>query len=492
MNPFSILHISDLHRSPRDPISNDELISALVSDRDRYVHEDPPIAAPEAIIVSGDIIQGVSLDTDDFATKIDGQYAVAEEFLHELVQRFLGGDLSRLIMVPGNHDIDWNTARSALEPVTDQEMPSDLRAELYTEKSRLRWDWKTRTLYRIADPALYEKRLEAFWNFFDRFYDGVPGLLPVQNPTDVRLFSLCDDRIGIAAYNSCHGNDCFTFHGMIQKETVARSHLDLDDSGKVFDLRMAVWHHSIEGSPYRADYMDVDVVRGMIGRGFRLGLHGHQHKAQANPQEICLPDRERMVVISAGSLCAGAGDLPVGTHRQYNVLEIADDFRRVRTHVRAMTVANLFSRGQFMDLGGRSYIDLDWLPPRNAVGLEIDTQIQRLHVLIDEAESAAKTGNPARTVEILDALELPPGSYERKLYLNAATEAQDWERVVKVTDPPAMIGELVQRFEAFSRLGDFRSAIDVLDRFSQQLQLPEPLELELRVRANAQKAIKHE
>ena len=490
MKPFSILHISDLHRSPRDPISNDELISALVSDRDRYVYEDPPIAAPEAIIVSGDIIQGVSLDTDDFATKIDGQYAVAEEFLHELVQRFLDGDRSRLIMVPGNHDIDWNTARSALEPVTDQEMPSDLRAELYTEKSRLRWDWKTRTLYRIADPALYEKRLEAFWNFFGRFYDGVLGLLPVQNPTDVRLFSLCDARIGVAAYNSCHGNDCFALHGMIRKETIARSHLDLNDSGKLFDLRMAVWHHSIDGPPYRTDYMDIDIVRGMIGRGFRLGLYGHQHKTQVSPQEIYLPDRERMAVISAGSLCAGANELPTGTHRQYNVLEIADDFRGVRAHVRAMNIVNLFSRGQLIEFGGASYVDLAWTPPRNEVGTVIDTKAQRTRTLIDKAESAAKMGNSAQAVDILDTLELPPGSYERQLYLSAATDAQDWEGILKVTDPPATIDELVQRFEAFSQLGDSGGALDALNHFSQQLQLPEPMVAELRGRAIAQEAIR--
>lgn len=58
----SILHISDLHRSPDDPISNDVLISSLVADRDHYVAEDPPVPAPEAIIVSGDLIQGASLD----------------------------------------------------------------------------------------------------------------------------------------------------------------------------------------------------------------------------------------------------------------------------------------------------------------------------------------------------------------------------------------------------------------------------------------------
>ena len=75
---------------------------------------------------------------------------------------------------------------------------------------------------------------------------------------------------------------------------------------------MAVWHHNIEGPPQRSDYMDVEIVRGMIGRGFRLGLYGHQHRAQATPHQVWLPDRERMAVVSAGSLCAGPRDLPTG------------------------------------------------------------------------------------------------------------------------------------------------------------------------------------
>ena len=487
---FSILHISDLHRSSPDPISNDELISALVSDRDRYTHEDPPIAIPEAIVVSGDIIQGVPLGTDDFAAKLADQYAVAEEFLDELVRRFLDGDKSRLVMVPGNHDIDWNTALSALERVDEGDIPPNLDTILYTENSDLRWDWKTRTLYRIADPGLYERRLEAFWQFFDKFYLGVSGLLNVQARTEASLFILYDDRIGVAAYNSCHGNDCFAFHGMIRKEVVARSHLQFDDSGKVFDLRMAVWHHSIDGPPYRTDYMDVDIVRGMIGRGFRLGLYGHQHKTQVAPHQVLLPDQERMAVISAGSLCAGGNELPTGVYRQYNILEIADDFWSVRVHVRAMAVANLFSRGHLMDFGGASFADLDWKPPRSAVGSVVNTKAQRTRATIDEAETAVKTGNPAHAVELLGLLELRPESYERHLFCTAATDAENWSAIVKLTDPPSTIEELIQRFEAFIRLGEFANAIDALDCFSQQLQLPEPIEAELRRRANAQEAIR--
>jgi 3',5'-cyclic AMP phosphodiesterase CpdA len=101
MTVFSILHISDLHRSPRDPISNDELVSALVGDRDRYVHEEPAIPAPDAIVVSGDIIQGVPLGAANHEAELAAQYEVAGQFLDELVRRFLNGDRSRLILVPG-------------------------------------------------------------------------------------------------------------------------------------------------------------------------------------------------------------------------------------------------------------------------------------------------------------------------------------------------------------------------------------------------------
>jgi len=136
--PFSILHISDLHRSPGDPISNDELISALIGDRDRYMHEDPAITAPGAIVVSGDIIQGVPLGTEDFAAKVEEQYAVAEEFLDHLVRRFLGGDRSKIIIVPGNHDVDRNTARSAFECVGEEDICPSYASELGVRSPKLR------------------------------------------------------------------------------------------------------------------------------------------------------------------------------------------------------------------------------------------------------------------------------------------------------------------------------------------------------------------
>ena len=156
---YSIMHISDLHRSPEDPISNAELVSALLHDRDRYVAEEPAIPAPQVIVVSGDIIEGARVGTKDFAKRIEEQYVVAEELLSELTTRFLDGDRSRLVMVPGNHDVDWNTAFSALVPVERDEAPQDLAAELFAEDSLFRWDWKE-----TADRERTARLTKEGWN----------------------------------------------------------------------------------------------------------------------------------------------------------------------------------------------------------------------------------------------------------------------------------------------------------------------------------------
>lgn len=100
---FTIMHLSDLHRSDADPISNIELVSALVSDRVHQAGENPAIPAPDAIIVSGDLVQGLPIGSPHYPKKLREQYEEAEDLLVRLANKFLGGDRSRLIVVPGNH-----------------------------------------------------------------------------------------------------------------------------------------------------------------------------------------------------------------------------------------------------------------------------------------------------------------------------------------------------------------------------------------------------
>jgi len=41
------------------------------------------------------------------------------------------------VIVPGNHDIDWAIARSAMNLVTADDQPENLSSELYQEKHRI-------------------------------------------------------------------------------------------------------------------------------------------------------------------------------------------------------------------------------------------------------------------------------------------------------------------------------------------------------------------
>ena len=194
---------------------------------------------------------------------------MALEFLDELARRLLGGDRSRVVITNGNHDVDWNTALAAMTRVERADEPANVADQLRRVDTLYRWCWRTRQIYRIANPGLYERRLEAFWDFHSRFYDGVPNLLRVRRGAEVNLFELFDKRVAVACFNSCHNNDCFAFHGAIAPPAISRACLDLDDSGP-YDLRIAVWHHGLDGPPYQTDYMDSELVRSMIGRGFRL------------------------------------------------------------------------------------------------------------------------------------------------------------------------------------------------------------------------------
>jgi len=483
---FRLLHISDLHRSPSDPVGNAELISTLVSDHDRQRCEITPIGDYDAVIVSGDIIQGVALDKANSATELKAQYDVAHDFLAELANRFFDGDRARVIIVPGNHDVDWNTARASMEAVDKPD--ARLKELLTTTNSPFRWDWENKQLYMIKDRTLYERRFDQYRTFHRSFYES--SAAPAYSDPDA-YFDLfeCKGRIIVAAFNSCHENDCYRDQGAIPEEAIARAHLAIRDRQKPYALKVAVWHHSIEGPPGLSDYMDVSLVRRMIDRGFRLGLHGHQHRADAANHHINLPEKTDMVVVSAGSLCAGPRDLPVGVQRQYNVIEISNDFDSCRVHVREVTSANVFvpSIRQF---GGTSFLDIKWTPGSDG-GQLIDRDIKETRAVVIRAEKLAREGDPSGAVALLLAHQPHLTPYGRQLLLESALAADRWAEILSVADPEASAFELVSFVEAAIRLGEFDRAHSVLNEKAALVGLDTSQRRELSDRINAKRTIRN-
>ena len=469
---YSILHISDLHRTPNARISNAELLSALLSDRDAYTSAEVAIRAPDAIVVSGDVVQGVSLKENDSRPGLQEQYEEAESFLSDLAREMVGGDRSKVVIVPGNHDIDWRVAKSSMRLVEAGEVPKDVLKALRDPDSPFRFSWDTREVFRIVDQAVYDTRFDAFWKFFESFYAGATGLLRVAPKSDANLFSLFDGRIGVAAFNSCHGNDCFAFHGAIPGRTISQTHLDMRTLGP-FELSVAVWHHNLEGPPYRTDYMDIEIVRAMIGRGFRVGMYGHQHRAQIAAQSLRLASAQTMAILGTGALCAGGSDLPDGSHRQYSIVEINDDLRSACVHVREVMGADLFGPAALPSFGRGSSMQVSWDPPTTALGEPIDTSRRGVSVAVQDAERLAKGGDPRAALVKLWPLKDQLPAYGRKLLLQAAADARDWTSAAMLTEDPTSIEELVVGVDARIRKKETAGAKRLLELHAVHLSVPE-------------------
>ncbi len=141
--PLRLLHITDLHfrsapnlhDAPDYKLPPRELEDLLVTpDRaDTFLRtatdlfRDNP---PDAIIVSGDIVDKGG--TDRPPTGPD-EFSRASKFLKDLATS-LGVSYAKVLVVPGNHDIDWTTHgperfNNYLEAVTDFASPHHLRGQ---------------------------------------------------------------------------------------------------------------------------------------------------------------------------------------------------------------------------------------------------------------------------------------------------------------------------------------------------------------------------
>lgn len=114
MPKLSILHVSDLHKM--EGTTYESLLQSLLTDRDSYVSAG--VASPSYIVISGDLIQGGASDEE-----IQNQYAEVKQFLESLTNQFLEGDKSKVIMVPGNHDVSFPHSMRSMTKTCGRQEP---------------------------------------------------------------------------------------------------------------------------------------------------------------------------------------------------------------------------------------------------------------------------------------------------------------------------------------------------------------------------------
>ncbi len=465
---YTLLHLSDLHRAPGEEIlTNAELLDSLLNDRDTYRSERPAIPLPDAIIVSGDMVRGVPLDDPAYPASLAEQYAEAYAFLVALADQFVDGDRSRVILTPGNHDIDWNAARRFMEVDDSDRDPQPLLARA---ESLYRWSWSERQLYRIVDQSAYESaKLRHYVDMCRRFYDGTTFTIAVDPARYWNLFDI-DGRVAIVAFNSARHNDCFSSVGDIPSAAIAEANMELRTIGDLYGLKIAVWHHSVGGSPLRSDYIDPNAILQLIPQGYRLGLHGHQHMPGAAPLALSEGNEsESISIIAAGSLCASTEDLPRGVGRQYNVIQLNPHLSGARVHLRETTVpgTNIFQRGRMPGQGPASYVDLRWRPPES----QTTNFNPRIRTVVERAERLLQAGDSTSVIELLrDRWETLPT--HGRLVLRAALEqTSDPDTVIEIFSDPRAPAEVTLACRAYAQLGRWADANELVERARKEMIL---------------------
>lgn len=454
---LSILHISDLHRDAKNPIRNDVLLDSLQNDQRHYsAEESPAVRPPDLIIVSGDIVQGISPDTAEPETELAAQYQEALDFLGKMADRFLSGDRNRVVIVPGNHDVSaYHFAKSLDRLDIPPDRKKDLVTQLFSPESRLRWSWSAFELYKIVDEEFYARRFAAFAEFYTAFYQGTRSY-DLDPARQMDVFDYPPFDLTVAGFSSCYNNDLFNRQGAIHPACIADAATRLRQPAYRDRLRLAVWHHNAEGSPAHSDYMDPDCVQNLIDRGFSLGFHGHQHRPQFIDTRFRHGPDRRITVISAGTLCGGAS---FRFGRAYNVVELDTEARIGRLHVREMQNDNLSlpiwgRRALAPDTSPFYEFRYDPPPPPSVRSAETTTDLiegQRLYEQGDYAHAAELL------IKVTEVDELA-----RPLLLDSLVRLKDSRAIITRFDPPISEAEAIHLLDALWAEGDRQRLAEVL------------------------------
>lgn len=321
MSTKTIFHISDLHK-PKD-LSYETLLDSLVDDKTRWKEES--IHFPDFIVISGDLIQGGYTDED-----IEKQYNEVSDFLEKLVIEFLNGDKSRLIMVPGNHDVNRTCTITSMNKI---ENPSIADLKLLKKKylnpeTMVRFDWDSMNFFQVEDTNRYNERFSKFKQFYDNFYEG-QRTLPPNSTKEAYIYSFDSEHMAFACFNSCNYLDDKNVAGDIDEESITSISNQLRELEANGYLVIGVWHHHYYGNPYSVNYMSRDVFFPMSIKGIRIGLFGHQHISEVadeyiSPLYVVEEQRKQnmMLLVSSGTLFGGEKHLQPGFRRQFNLIEI--------------------------------------------------------------------------------------------------------------------------------------------------------------------------
>ncbi len=441
---ISILHISDLHKNEGDDFKN--LFQTMVDDCDRYVKQG--IEKPNIIVVSGDLIRGGKPD------EIRQQYSEAKNFLEDLTIFFLNKDKSRIVIVPGNHDVDWNVTKNLMTPIvkeTEEEKEEYKKIlELYLRERapKVRWNWDDQQLYSYKDDATYNSRFQLFSVFYKAFYGD--RVFPVDPSEQAEIFDIPEYNISFVGFNSCHQNDHLNKVGQILPTCVTKASTKIKELREQGRILVAVWHHNASGRPMVNNYLDNRILNPIIDMGVHVALHGHQHYSGVVEEYHNAFKDGKLLMFSTGSLYGATETLSYGAPRQYNILEMEKDEGQLKIKVHLREDNNKeeygipnWGNGIIKEIG-----DSNWETALPYPKQPLDTE-----KLSEWMNWGMLTGDYSEAIEMLKVVA-STDEQQRKLMLDLMMKGGQYKDIVDYIGNPATDEDALLLIKAASELND--------------------------------------
>jgi predicted MPP superfamily phosphohydrolase len=298
-----ILHLSDLH------LGDDALAGVYRTQLETDLIRELRLKQLGYLVISGDLA--------NYAT--EEEYRAAFALVDGLVKHF-GLDPSRVVVIPGNHDVNWTLSKKAYPFVFRDELPSPLPAE----RSIPAGDAGAL----LRDERLYRERFASFnSHFYRRVYSGQD--YPLDYAEQFLWLERPGDRILFLGLNSCWQLDHhFRDRASIYMPALAQALDRLQEGAYDGWLKIAVWHHPVTGR----QMMNDEFMQLLTVHGFQVCLHGHIHEAIEGFHKY---DEERGIrIVGAGTFGAPAKDQVTGIPLQYNLLSFDPRKGTITVHTR--------------------------------------------------------------------------------------------------------------------------------------------------------------
>ncbi len=313
--PITLLHLSDLHfRADSDP---EAVLQPLVADlRDR---EGLSVRELDYLILSGDFAHRGKVE----------EFRHARTLISRIIERF-SLTAERCILVPGNHDLDFDELVYTWEPSRRIQNHQPDQSSIVPQGSG----------YLVRDENAYPMR---FRNFNEALYHPLLQSPYPLRPEDQAIPLLFEEhRIQFLLLNSCWEIDeFFQDRASIHDSALARGLMSADsqlesaiERGRISReesiLRIAVVHHPLKGQ----ESIPTDAyLERLVQSGFRVALHGHVHEERVELVGY-KTGRGLLHVIGGGAVAARPDERPESTPALYNLLIVKPDLTNVRVYTR--------------------------------------------------------------------------------------------------------------------------------------------------------------